>query len=150
MELIKIERFSNTTEEKIISLEQKYNLNLPKDYKEFLLNYNGGIVEKDSSNEISVEDIDEKIVIDVLYGIDTDNEKSNIDYWMDNLAEDLLENTVIIGDDLIQGLVLIICGGENEGVYYWDDSYHFENSDDEMNTYWIAHTFTEFMEMFGK
>lgn len=150
MELIKIEKFSNATEEKIISLEQKYNLALPEDYKKFLLSYNGGIVEKDSSNEISVEDIDEKIVIDVLYGIDTDNEKSNIDYWMDNLSEDLLENTVIIGDDLIQGLILIICGGENEGVYYWDDSYHFENSDDEMNTYWIADNFTEFIEMFGK
>ncbi|MFD2388034.1 hypothetical protein [Enterococcus rivorum] len=47
-------------------------------------------------------------------------------------------------------MILIICDGENEGVYYWDDSYHFENSDDEMNTYWIANTFTEFIKMFDK
>ncbi|OEH81628.1 SMI1 / KNR4 family protein [Enterococcus rivorum] len=147
---MKMESFSGATENKVINLEKKYGLSLPEDYKKFLLDCNGGIVEKDSSNEISVEDINEKIVIDVLYGIDTANEKANIDYWMDSLSDDLLENTVIIGDDLIQGLILIICDGENEGVYYWDDSYHFENSDDEMNTYWIANTFTEFIKMFDK
>lgn len=140
--------FSGATENKVINFEQKYGLTLPEDYKKFLLNFNGGIVEKDKSNEISVEDIDEKIVIDVLYGVDVANEKASIDYWMDSLSEDLLEDTVIIGDDLIQGLILIICSGENEGVYYWNDSYHFENSDDEMNTYWIADTFTDFIKMF--
>lgn len=146
--MINLEEFGGTTEKKIIDLEQKYKLTLPEDYKNFLLSKNGGIVEKDETNEVSVEDIDEKIIIDVLYGIETSNEKANIDYWMNMLSEDLLENTVIIGDDLIQGLILIICSEENAGVYYWDDSYHFESSDDTANTYWIADSFTDFIAMF--
>ncbi|WP_206911961.1 hypothetical protein IGL98_000225 [Enterococcus sp. DIV0840] len=146
--MIKLNQFGVTTKEKINELENKYNLILPDDYKTFLLSNNGGIVEKDESNGVFVEDINEQIIIDVFYGVDTGQEKANINYWMDSLLEDLLEDTVIIGDDIIQGLILIICSGENAGVYYWDDAYNFDGSDEEVNTYWIADSFTDFIAMF--
>lgn len=44
----------------------------------------------------------------------------------------------------------MICDGENQRVYYWDDSYHFEYSDDENKMYWIADTFVGFMKLIGQ
>ena len=41
----------------------------------------------------------------------------------------------------------MICAGENSGVYYYDDSYYFEESNDEGNVYWIAENFEEFWKM---
>ena len=46
-----------------------------------------------------------------------------------------------------QGFIVMICVGENAGVYYYDDSYYFEESNDEGNVYWIAENFEEFWKM---
>ena len=58
-----------------------------------------------------------------------------------------IENTIIIGDSLQHGFIVMICVGENAGVYYYDDSYYFEESNDEGNVYWIAENFEEFWKM---
>lgn len=146
--MVKINPFNATNKEQILALEKKYNLTLPDDYKHFLLKKNGGITEKDESNELLVEDLNEQIVLDVLYGVGTGHEKANIEFWMDSLLDDLLEDTVIIGDDIIHDLILIVCSAENSGVYYWDDAYNFEGSSETENTYWIADSFTDFLAMF--
>ena len=52
--------------------------------------------------------------------------------------------------NIIQGFIVIICYGENKGVYYWDDAYNFKNSDDENNMYWIASSFNEFIKLLGE
>lgn len=62
------------------------------------------------------------------------------------MRDELLEKTIIIADDIIQGFIVLICEGEDKGVYYWDDAYNFETSDDESNVYWIADDFTSFLE----
>lgn len=102
-------------------------------------------MEKDEFNQIILDGIKENIVLDVLYGNDENNEKGNIIFWTEQFKGELLEDTIIIGDDLLQGFLVMICRGENQGIYYWDDSYNFESSDDENNMYWIANTFDEFL-----
>ena len=94
-----------------------------------------------------MKDIAQFINIDVLYGIDTGKSECDIEYWTDKYFDDLLENTIIIGDSLQQGFIVMICVGENAGVYYYDDSYYFEESNDEGNVYWIAENFEEFWKM---
>ena len=54
---------------------------------------------------------------------------------------------MLIGEDAGGGFVLLVCGGENEGVYYYDHAYSFELSNDKKNTYLIAKTFDDFMEV---
>ena len=39
-------------------------------------------------------------------------------------------------------LFLIACG-DDAGVYYWDDAYVFEESDDDQNVYLLAKDFSE-------
>jgi hypothetical protein len=42
-------------------------------------------------------------------------------------------------------MLLLINDGSDNGVYYWDDSYSFEESDDDCNTYFIADSFSDFV-----
>ncbi len=124
-------------------LEKKYDLKLSNDYFEFLCNVGGGIVEK-TNNEIYIEDIKDVISIDVLFGLNTAYKNANIEMWTDKYYDEIPRNTIIIGDTLEHGFVVMLCLGEDAGIYYWDDTYHFECSNDENNTYFIADTFTEF------
>ena len=66
------------------------------------------------------------------------------------MKEDMLDGALIIGDDIIQGFIVIICHGENKGVYDGDDAYNFQNSDSENNMYWIASSFNKFIKLLGK
>ncbi len=143
---MKIEKFKGLNDEQINNIESKLKINLPEDYKNFLKQIGGGIVEKDESNRIIIDSIGENIVLDVLYGDDANNEKGSIMFWMKQFEGELLADAIIIGDDLLQGFLVMICDGEDKGVYYWDDSYNFESSNDENNMYWIADSFDNFLK----
>lgn len=147
--MIKLNKMGSTKLRNIENLEKKYSLSLPIDYKEFLLSTNGGTVEINQANQLAIDGLSEKVVIGVLYGVDTGFEAANIDFWTDKFKNDLLSETIVIGDSIMNGLFVMICSGEMKGLYYWDDSYHFDTSNDENNIYWIASTFTDFMKMFG-
>ncbi len=141
-----LKNFGVATKKQIAYFEKKWSLHLPEEYKRFLLETNGGIVRKDESNKIRVEDLGTDIVIDVLFGIGTGN-NSDLNKWMDMLKDDLIANTVIIGSDLMQGLIIMICEGDDMGIYYWDDAYNFEESNDECNTYWVTKSFGDIISM---
>ena len=70
-----------------------------------------------------------------------EHEKASITFWMKRFEGELLEKAVVIGDDLLQGFLVMICDGEDKGIYYWDDSYRFASSCDENNMYWISDSF---------
>ena len=124
-------------------LESRYNINLPKDYFDFLCALGGGVIDK-SNNEVFVRSISDKISVDVLFGINTQYKNANIDTWMDKYLNEMPVNTLIIGDTLEHGFIVMLCSGEDAGIYYWDDTYHFACSNDENNTFFIADTFTDF------
>lgn len=136
--------FKSTNKKAIEDLEGKLQIAFPQDYRQFLLSKNGGLLKKDDNNSFFIKEINENIIVNVLYGIDTGNKNSNIDQWTNFLKSDLLDKAIIIGDDVIQGLIVLVCEGEDQGVYYWDDSYNFEESSDSSNTYLISRTFADF------
>ena len=142
-----MESFGKVKEESIQKIENLFHVVLPEDYTKFLLDFNGGVILNTEPGEVYSKDIDQFINIDVLYGIDTGKSECDIEYWTDKYFDDLLENTIIIGDSLQHGFIVMICVGENAGVYYYDDSYYFEESNDEGNVYWIAENFEEFWKM---
>lgn len=144
---MKLKKFGTLSPEHIKNIEKILTLELPEDYKHFLVKTNGGIVEKDESNKIHIDDLNADIAIDVLYGGNIRERNANISYWMEQLSDDLFEDTIIIGDDILQGLIVMICREENKGIYYWDDAYNFENSSDDNNIYWISETFKEFLQL---
>ena len=142
-----MESFGKVKEESIQKIENLFHVVLPEDYTKFLLDSNGGVILNTEPGEVYLKDIAQFINIDVLYGIDTGKSECDIEYWTDKYFDDLLENTIIIGDSLQHGFIVMICVGENAGVYYYDDSYYFEESNDEGNVYWIAENFEEFWKM---
>ena len=142
-----MESFGKVQEESIQKIENLFHVVLPEDYTKFLLDFNGAVILNTEPGEVYLKDIAQFINIDVLYGIDTGKSECDIEYWTDKYFDELLENTIIIGDSLQHGFIVMICAGENAGVYYYDDSYYFEESNDEGNVYWIAENFEEFWKM---
>lgn len=138
--------FKKISKVDIIHIEKLFNISLPSDYVTFLLKYNG-VVSNDAFNEIYLKDINKNVNVDVIYGIDTGNDASNIEYWTNAYIDDLFESTIIIGDSIQHGFFVLVCDGSNDGVYYYDDSYSLSSSDDENNVYFIANTFDEFFTL---
>ena len=56
----------------------------------------------------------------------------------------MLDGAVLIGFDVHQGFLFLIADGRDDtGVYYWDDSYVFEESDDDQNVYLLVKNLSE-------
>lgn len=144
---IEIKSFGKITKEDIREIEELFDVVLPNDYKKFLLKYNGGAVKLNEFNKLFLDDANETVSIDVFYGIHTDKKASDIEYWTNEYAEDLFEKTIIIGDSIQHGFIVLVCDGSNNGIYYYDDSYCFDSSNEENNVYFIADSFEEFWKI---
>lgn len=140
-----IKSFGTTNLEDIEKVEKELGFKLPQDYKTFLLDTNGGI---NSNYELSfrIKELNDNIVIDVIFGIDVD-ENANILSVTKSLAGEMHPNSILIGDSIQHGFIVMICTGANKGIYYWDESYIYDISNDECNMYKIANDFREFLEI---
>ncbi|HJA39947.1 MAG TPA: SMI1/KNR4 family protein [Firmicutes bacterium] len=139
-----IRGFGKTSILDIKEIEEDLKIALPKDYTEFLLENNGGVIDNDIVC-FKVKGIDEPIALDVLYGI---NLKSglNIKEWYNEFEEDLLEEMIIIGHALGSGLILLINQEDWKGIYFWDNTLDFESSSEEDCLYKISDSFSEFID----
>ena len=144
-----IRSFGTADNESMRQAEQQMGIELPDDYRAFLLQTNGG-TNVDYSMSFFVEELNDEIVVDVLYGIGLDNKNADAVFYTDMFAEDLFPGSVLIGDSIQNGFIVMVCGRENKGIYYWDHSYTYEASDDENNMYRIADTFGDFLRMLDR
>lgn len=135
---MRLTKFGSVDIARIAKLEQDYGLNLPVVYKEFLQKYNGGIVDKVYKNPIYVADLDIYLEMEIFYGVDLDTECFDIDYWMGQYRTELPEKSIIIGDDISKGFLVLVCDGENKGLYYWDDEWNYSQSEENGNAYCIT------------
>ena len=144
-----IRALGHASDEEIKDLEEKYKLTLPEDYKNFLKESNGGQSPSyEFENSIETKNINEEINVAVLYGIKTGVKNSDIEDWTDEYLDDLFSNSIIIGDSLQHGfLIFWLSGDEDEGIYYYDDTYESESSTDDVNAYFLANSFSEFLSM---
>lgn len=143
---MKIKKFGSMSKRQIKTIEKKYSLRLPDDYKEFLKTIGGGQLELTEENVIEIRDLDDSITLDLLFGNSAQKE-ATIELWMDKYNDEIPADTIIIGDSIMHGFIVMICSGQDQGIYYWDDTYYFDASDDENNTYFIAETFKEFLKL---
>lgn len=138
-------RFGNASTEMIDSFEQHIGFQLPDDYKKFLREYNGGM-QADGYPTFYVEELNENIPLSVLYGLNTDKTESDLQDWHDEYADDLIPNSIIIGDDPGSGLIVLLHDPEAKGIYYWDPAFNFEQSTEDQNMYRIAESFSSFFD----
>lgn len=131
----------------ICEFQKKFNLSLSADYIDFLLTMNGVISQDDTTIKVAI--LEQEIEIDSLFGINLQQSWLDVKTWMGKYASELPENALIIGCDLLNNLIVMLESGEDAGIYYWDASYSFEESKDNSNAYFIAHSFQQFREMLG-
>ena len=136
-----IKKFKSISDDKIRNFESKIGFKLPDDYTQFLREVNGGVPKKRYSL-FFVKELNREVPLDVLFGLEVDDTSCDLIEIFDEFSDDLLENSLIIGDDPGGGFIVLI---SNKGIYYWDHAYHFKESSDEKNIYFIANNFTEFI-----
>ncbi|GAA0077321.1 SMI1/KNR4 family protein [Clostridium sp. CTA-5] len=141
---MKIRGYGNVKEEEIFKLEDEIGFTLPNDYKEFLINFNGGVPEVKYST-FTLNELEENIGLQVLYGLDLE-ENLDLREWYEDYEDDLLDDCLIIGHGIGFGFIVLVNSPEVSGVYFWDNSFELENSSEDENIYKISDTFREFIE----
>ena len=138
-----VQCFGPLSEDAICKLESALGVTLPGNYREFLKETGGGIVKQDGNNKIMVTSIGQTIAVDVFFGYGV-TQNSDILYWNEKYKDEMLDGAVLIGFDVHQGFLFLIADGRDDtGVYYWDDSYVFEESDDDQNVYLLVKNLSE-------
>ncbi len=136
-----LQPFGKSDTGKISSLENNLKFKLPEEYKIFLLSNNGGFVE---NRIFHVNDLDSDILIDVIFGIDTNDKEFDLWYLYEEYADELPEGGLVIGSDTGGNFILMIVDGEDAGIYYWDHVHFFPISSEEQNTYFVSPSFEIF------
>ena len=146
---IKLDKFGFANNGEILMLENEFEVVLPEDYKSFLLQENGGRnTAYRYKNLVRISQISEEINIDVMFGVETNIKNADIEQWTSEYRDDLFPNSIIIGDTIQHGFIVFwLSNEENRGIYYYDDTYEFESSTDDVNAYFLANSFSEFLSM---
>ena len=135
--------FDGTVIVEVIQFEETVKMKLPNDYKEFLLDTNGGQF-TDEIHLFWVDELKENIGMDVFFGFNQARSLCLYD-WYNEYAVELPEETVIIGYSINAGLILLIWQEEWKGVFLWDHCLELEQSTEEDCLYLISDTFEEFL-----
>lgn len=146
---IKLDKFGFANNGEILMLENEFEVLLPEDYKSFLLQENGGRnTAYRYKNLVRIPQVSEEINIDVMFGVSTNVKNGDIKQWTSEYQDDLFPNSIIIGDTIQHGFIVFwLSKDDNAGIYYYDDTYEFASSTDNMNTYFLANSFSEFLNM---
>ena len=146
---IKLDKFGFANNGEILMLENEFEVVLPEDYKSFLLQENGGRnTAYRYKNLVRIPQVSEEINIDVMFGVSTNVKNGDIKQWTSEYQDDLFPNSIIIGDTIQHGFIVFwLSKDDNAGIYYYDDTYEFASSTDNMNTYFLANSFSVFLNM---
>jgi hypothetical protein len=139
------------TPETLEVLQRKLGVRFPREYADFLLQFNGGTFTR--SVEFSIPNPTEFVTGGLMrsfIGEPNDGYEKNGLVWnaeilSDRIPSDFLPIADCNGSDHV---LLKLVGPESrfEGVWYWDSS-AFWISDDEQSLYWLADSFNEFLSM---
>jgi hypothetical protein len=122
----------------IKQFEHEYDVKLPKQYVDFLLEYNGGYPQESS---FKISDDEGESLVNKFYGIG--DMKSNLAKVFEILEGEIPEDFVSIANDPAGNEILLGVSGEYQGkVYFWN---HDIEPEDEMgNMFILADNFAEF------
>lgn len=122
----------------IKQFEQEYDVTLPKQYIDFLLEYNGGYPQESS---FKISNDEGESLVNKFYGIW--DMKSNLGEVFEILEGEILEDFVSIANDPGGNEILLGVSGENKGkVYFWIHDIESEYEID--NMYILADNFADF------
>ena len=135
--------FGAATEDSISKCELLRGFSFPTDYRRFLQMCNGGLP---SRTLCVVPKLQTSVVVDVFFGINLKRD-FDLEFWWREFGDEMPPYCSIIGGDPGGNLFLLAGPGLIKGVLYWDHLRNFSRSSDKENTYQIADSFTEFLEI---
>jgi len=141
---MKIKAYRNGSSEEVSKLEKKFKIKLPEDYKNFLIQYNGGNVD---DGYLYVKELDEYMLMGYFFGIGIERGFADIIKINEEFNDDIPKKSLLIGTDEGEGFLLLVNDGISNGIWYYDHIYFFEKSTDDLNTYFICETFSDFIKM---
>ena len=138
-----LESFGDADPEMVYDLEQRNGLALPEDYKQFLLQHNG---ERLVRTACFIKQVNQSVLVEILLGV---NQSRDFDVggWLDEYRAEMPSGFLIVGLGAT-GMFILGTRAACSGVYFWDHAHMFRGScEEEGNTYRVAATFTEFLDM---
>jgi hypothetical protein len=128
------ERFPLPSEEQVLALEKRIGLNLPADYRDYILNFNGGYF-----SEPEIETDDEESGGDGLhymFGIDSGHECSELaDSVTLSIFEEIGPMFFPIGYTALGGFIVIVIEEADWGTVYlkkaWGDFHYLADDVEE-------------------
>jgi hypothetical protein len=144
------ESYEPITSEKINNLENKTDINIPLNYKEFLLKNNGGYPKK-RGFLYRVQTNGRRAVVNKFLGIH-DGENNNLYKYLITYKireKRLPSNLIPIANDPGGNLICLSINGEDVGkVYFWDHDLEAEEGQepDYSNVYFIADCIEDFLK----
>ena len=133
----------NFSDAALRAFELNNDLNLPGDYRDFLVRHNGRCP---SPNACWVAGIKDFVLVDELYGI-TRDDKSDLQFWIEEYGDEMPKGSVIVGGDPGGAMFILGTLAGSKGVYLWDHQHRYTGSSEENgNTFFIAETFTTWIQ----
>ncbi|MDA7026852.1 SMI1/KNR4 family protein [Bacillus sp. CLL-7-23] len=128
--------------ENIKTFEDDYNVTLPEEYKNFLLEYNGGDV---NPNVFKISDEQGESALNTLYGLNISAEYDELSSVFDSLEGELPQELLSIGDDSGGNQICIGISGNYFGkIYIW--MHDIEEGEYMDNVFFLANNFNEFLD----
>jgi hypothetical protein len=79
----------------------------------------------------------------VLFGLNHPKRSLDLRFWQREMAGDIPEKSIIIGNDPGGNLLVL----DDKGVYYYDHVHYYPQSSVKKNAYKVASSFTEFLNL---
>jgi hypothetical protein len=141
--MVVFEGFGGVSRERVSAFEREYRLRLPQDYREFLVTYNGGYPDL---TQFTIAEAGTDALVHYFIGLGTAQARDLV-FWLERYREEVPAHFLIIGRDPGGNLLVLGCEGATDpGVYYWDHAHALTGSSDERNTYYLAPSFSEFID----
>jgi cell wall assembly regulator SMI1 len=139
---------SQLTVSTIQKLERNLKILLPEEYRNFLLEHNGG---KPKPNVFPLPEnpIDSNAIVDWFFSITEDNIYS-LEWYYKTMKNRIPSELLPIATDPGGNLICIQVSGSNIGrLYFWDHEQEpFTNPDDYSTLLMLANNFDEFIDSF--
>lgn len=129
----------------ISAFERRFSIELPQEYRDFLLAHNGGRPEPDAF-PIKGFEKNPKGVIHVFLRLDGAIESSNVDWTYRTMLGRIPKNLIAIARDGSGGLVCLSMSGPDRGVVYYWDFYGETCPPSWDNVFRVTDTFREFLD----
>jgi hypothetical protein len=140
--------FLPISEVSLALFEQELDLTLPTDYRDFLLEHNGG-KPNPCIFPVANNPYDNKSMLHYFFGV-TDGELGNLAKWIKLQEDKLPEDLIPIGIDLGGNLLCLSVRGDFYGkIYFWDAD--IPEDDEEIpptEIFFVADSFTALLESF--